>query len=127
MPVWGTLVRRAWRYAPVAVEAGRQLDRRLRPHVSAWQLARSVDGHVGSWTDEHGTHWVVFDAQGSKPLKAFPPLSDRELKRAGEQLDRSMLRHHSRLPEGQARERAERAVQRGGRVLGRGRGPDEGA
>lgn len=112
--------RTAMRAAPVAVEVARQLDRHLRPHVRAYQLARSVDGYVGSWTDGDGTHWVVFPDRGGAPLRAFPPLDDRELATVHRRIDRATLRSHHDLPEGLVRQRAERAAALPVRLLRRG-------
>lgn len=123
-PAFGPLARRAWRLAPVAVEVARQVDRRVRPHVRAYQLARSVDGYVGSWTDGDGTHWVVFPSRTGKPLRAFPPLTDAELAVVHRQLDREQLRSHRELPEEAVRLRAEQAGQLPSRLWGRGQLPD---
>ena len=106
-PTW----RMAVKAAPVAVEVVRQVDRRVRPHVRAYQLARSVDGYVASWTDGDGVHWVVFPDQGGKPLRAFPPLSDRELETVHKRIDRATLRSHRDLPEEGLRSRAQRVSQ----------------
>ena len=102
--------RTAMRAAPVAVEVARRLDRHLRPHVLAYQLARSIDGYVASWTAGDGTHWVVFPDRGGAPLRAFPELSDRELSTVQRRIDRTTLRSHRDLPEGLVRQRAERAA-----------------
>jgi hypothetical protein len=119
-PALGPLARGAWRYAPVVLEAARQVDRKVRPHIRAYQLARSVDGFVGSWTDGDGTHWVVFPSRAGKPLRAFPPLTDAELAVVHRQLDRDQLRSHRELPEEAVRSRAEQAGQLPARLLGRG-------
>jgi hypothetical protein len=104
LPSW----RVAMKAAPVAIEVARQLDRRVRPHVRAYQLARSVDGYVGSWTDGEGVHWVVFPDADGAPLRAFPPLSDRELETVHDRIDRDTLRSHRELPEASVRDRAQR-------------------
>jgi hypothetical protein len=122
MPAFGPLARGAWKFAPVAVEVARQLDRKVRPHVRAYQLARSVDGYVGSWTDGDGTHWVVFPSRTGKPLRAFPELTDAELGVVNRQIDRETLRSHRDLPEEAVRSRAERVVEMPSRLLGRGDG-----
>lgn len=121
-PTMGPSMRVAMRAAPVAIEVARQLDRKLRPHVRAYQLARSVDGLVGSWTDRDGTHWVVFDDRDGAPLRAFPPLSDDELATVHRRIDRATLRSHRHLPEEIVRTRAEQVGRLPARVLGRGRG-----
>jgi hypothetical protein len=123
VPAFGPLARGAWKYAPVVLEAARQVDRKVRPHIRAYQLARSVDGFVGSWTDGEGTHWVVFPSRAGKPLRAFPPLTDAELAVVHRQLDRDKLRSHRELPEEAVRSRAEQAGQLPARLLGRGDGP----
>ena len=118
----------AMKAAPVALEVARQVDRRVRPHVRAYQLARSVDGFVGSWTDGEGVHWVVFPERDAKPLRAFPPLSDRELDTAHKRIDRATLRSHRDLPEEAVRRRAEDVAALPSRVLRRGEHPrDEGS
>ena len=120
----------SWRLAmkatPVVIEVVRQADRHLRPHLRAYQLARSVDGYVASWTDGDGTHWVVFPDRQGRPLRAFPPLSDRELDTVHRRIDRSTLRSHRDLPEEAVRSRAERVAELPSRVLRRGGSPDEG-
>ncbi len=93
------LARRALKYTPIALEAARQLDRQLRPHVLAYGSARDVDGFVARWTAGDGVHWVVFPDEAAAPLRAFPPLSATELVVVDEQLDRGTLRHHAELPE----------------------------
>lgn len=115
--------RAAMKAAPVALEVVRQVDRRVRPHVRAYQLARAVDGYVGSWTDPEGVHWVVFPDRDAKPLRAFPPLSDRELETVHDRIDRETLRSHHDLPEELVRRRAEDAAALPSRVLGRGERP----
>ncbi|GGI08010.1 hypothetical protein [Egicoccus halophilus] len=102
MPSLLPLIRRGWAFAPVVVEVARQVEKQVGPHVRAWQLASAVDGLVGRWTDRHGTHWVVFADADAAPLEAFPPLRDADLRRAGEELDRSGLRRHDELPEATA-------------------------
>jgi hypothetical protein len=119
-PAFGPLARRTWKLAPVALEVARQADRRIRPHIRAYQLARSVDGYVGSWVDGEGTHWVVFPSRSGRPLDAFPPLSDAQLSVVHRQIDRDKLRSHRELPEEAVRSRAVRAGQLPSRLLGRG-------
>jgi hypothetical protein len=119
-PAFGPLAKGAWKFGPVAIEVARQLDRKVRPHVRAYQLARSVDGYVASWTDGDGTHWVVFPSRTGKPLRAFPELTDKELAVVARELDREKLRSHRELPEEAVRARVERAGQLPGRMLGRG-------
>lgn len=114
--------RAAMKAAPVAVEVARQVDRRVRPHVRAYQLARSVDGYVANWTDGEGVHWVVFPEAQGPPLRAFPPLSDRELETVHRRIDRGTLRSHRDLPEELVRSRAEQVTGLPSRMLGRGEG-----
>lgn len=102
MSYLGPLVRRGWKFAPVVVQAARQADRHVRPHLRAWQLASAVDGWVGRWTDHDGTHWVVFKTPDAPPLQAFPPLREAELERAGRELDRATLKKHDTMPEATA-------------------------
>lgn len=111
--------RMAMRAAPVAVEVARQVDRRLRPHIRAYQAARAVDGYVAQWTDGDGVHWVVFPEATGRPLRAFPPLSDRELDTVHERIDRDTLRSHRDLPEEVVRSRAERVAELPSRLRGR--------
>lgn len=110
-----------WRAAvkatPVALEVARQLDRRVRPHVLAYQLARSVDGVVGSWTDDDGLHWVVFEHRDGDAVRAFPPLSDRELRVAERRIDRGSLRSHRDLPEEAVRGRAQQVAEAPARLM----------
>ncbi|MFA9431768.1 hypothetical protein [Egicoccus sp. AB-alg2] len=120
------LLKRGWAMAPVVIEVARQVEKQVGPHVRAWQLANSVDGWVGRWTDHAGAHWVVFKSPDAPPLQAFPPLSDAELRRAGQDLDRAQLRHHRELPEAIAIERLQQlrrfpgdAVRRSARDVGR--------
>ena len=108
------MVKRGWAMAPVVIEVARQVEKQVGPHVRAWQLATSVDGYVGRWTDHAGTHWVVFKDVKSAPVQAFPPLSDADLSRAGRDLDPSALRHHQDLPEATALARARRLRERSG-------------
>ena len=115
----------AMKAAPVALEVARQVDQRVRPHVRAYQLARSVDGYVGSWTDGEGVHWVVFPDRDAKPLRAFPPLSDRELDTAHKRIDRATLRSHRDLPEDAVRRRAEGVAALPSKVRRRGEPPQE--
>jgi hypothetical protein len=105
----GPMVRTAIKFAPLVLEAARQLDQKVRPHLRAYQLARSVDGVVGSWTIDDGTHWVVFDHDRGRPLQAFPSLTAAELERAGREVDRRTLKPHTDLPEHALRERLETA------------------
>jgi hypothetical protein len=121
-PAIGPAVRVAIKVAPVALEAARQLDRKIRPHVNAYQLARSIDGYVGSWTDGEGTHWVVFPDRDTTPIRAFPPLRADELVLVDEQIDRATLRHHAELPEAQVRQKAQQVVEAPGRLLPSRRG-----
>lgn len=102
MSYLGPLVRRGWKFAPVVIQAARQADRHVRPHLRAWQLASDVDGWVGRWTANDGTHWVVFKTPDSPPLQAFPALREAELERAGRELDRASLKKHDQLPEATA-------------------------
>ena len=98
------LARRALKYTPIALEAARQLDRQLRPHVLAYGSARDIDGFVARWTATDGVHWVVFPDETAAPLRAFPPLSVTELVVVDEQLDRGTLRHHAELPEARVKQ-----------------------
>jgi hypothetical protein len=107
----GPAVRVAIKVAPVALEVARQLDQKLRPHVRAYQLARSVGGVVGSWTVDDGTHWVVFKHSGGHPLQAFPPLPAAELEMAAREIDRSTLKPHTELPEHRVKQGLERTVE----------------
>lgn len=102
----GPALRVALKVAPIALEVTRQLDRQLRPHLLAYGAARSVDGYVGRWVGESGSHWVVFASPTDAPLKVFPPLSEVELDVVARELDRSTLRHHSELTEAKARDAA---------------------
>jgi hypothetical protein len=125
MPAWGPTIRYAIKFAPVALEAARQVDRKVRPHLRAYQLARSVDGVVGSWTANDGTHWVVFNDVDGHPLEAFPPLASRELETAAREIDRSTLKPHTELPEHQVRAKLEQAGETtAGLVAKRRRGGD---
>ncbi|MFA9444582.1 hypothetical protein [Egicoccus sp. AB-alg6-2] len=108
MPSLFPFLRRGWAFAPVVIEVARQADRHVRPHVRAWQLAEAVDGWVGRWTDNDGTHWVVFKQPDAPPLQAFPALRDAELARAGRELDRNGLKRHDELPEATAMRQVER-------------------
>jgi hypothetical protein len=128
MPAIGPAVRVAIKVAPVAIEVARQLDQKVRPHVRAYQLARSVGGVVGSWTANDGTHWVVFNDPGGHPLQAFPPLPEAELEMAAREIDRSTLKAHTELPEHTVKQRLEQVggVPAGlaARVRRRGDDPD---
>ncbi len=117
---WPIIARRALKYTPIALEAARQLDRQLRPHVLAYGSARDVGGYVARWTAGDGVHWVVFPERDAPPLRAFPPLSATELQIVDEQLDRSTLRHHRDLPEARVRETGTRIARTPGK-LARGR------
>ena len=116
MSYLGPLIRRGWKMAPVVIEAARQADRRVRPHLRAWQLATDVDGWIGRWTDHDGTHWVVFKQPEAPPLQAFPPLRDAELERAGRELDRSGLKKHDQMPEATAMRQVSRVRDLPGRL-----------
>jgi hypothetical protein len=124
----GPAVRVAIKVAPVALEVARQLDQKVRPHVRAYQLARSSGGVVGSWTVDDGTHWVVFNHVGGHPLQAFPPLSEAQLEMAAREIDRSTLKPHTELPEHRVKQGVERVgdVSTGlaARVRRRGDAPD---
>lgn len=120
MVAWIPLARRAVKFAPVALEVGRQVDRQVRPHLLAYRKASEIDGHVGRFTDDEGaTHWVVFRTPGGDPVASFPPLSSRELARAGAQLDHRRLAHHSELPEAKALGVAQGVARLPKRVRGR--------
>jgi hypothetical protein len=122
----GPAVRVALKVAPVALEVARQLDQKLRPHVRAYQLARSVGGVVGSWTVDDGTHWVVFKHAGGNPLQAFPPLTEAQLEMAAREIDRATLQPHTELLEHRLKERAERIGEVPGKLVTkvrRGGGP----
>lgn len=116
---WPVLARRALKYTPIAVEAARQLDRQLRPHVLAYGSARDVGGYVARWTAGDGVHWVVFPDTDAPPLRAFPPLSASELQVVDEQLDRTTLRHHADLPEARVRQTGSRLAQAPGKLARR--------
>ena len=117
------LARQALKYSPIALEAARQLDRQLRPHVLAYGAARDIDGYVGRWTAADGVHWVVFPDQDAPPLRAFPPVLDAELALIDEQLDRAGLRHHLDLPEARLKAQGSRVVTAPARLARRRRGP----
>lgn len=123
--IW-PVARVAMKFAPVAIEVARQLDKQLRPHVLAYRFAVSVDGVIGRWTTEKTTHWIVFPSADGAPLRSFPPLDDVELAVANRELDRSGLRHHSEMPEvkvGHAGEKVRhasvQAVKAPGRMVGK--------
>lgn len=122
----GPAVRAAVKYGPVALEAARRLDKQLRPHVLAYSLASSVDGLVGRWTTERGTHWIVFAAADGPPLRAFPPLAEAELTLAGRELDRTALRHHGDMPEARVRQTTDRVVNVPSQISGKLRRGDSG-
>lgn len=84
---------------PVAIEVARQVDRQVRPHILAYRFARDVDGYVGRWTSDDGTHYVVFPRRDGRVLKAFPPLPDGEVPQVEAELDRAALTHHDDLAE----------------------------
>jgi hypothetical protein len=122
----GPAFRVAIKLAPVALEVARQLDQKVRPHVRAYQLARSAGGVVGSWTVDDGTHWVVFNHVGGRPLQAFPPLTEAQLEMAARELDRSTLKPHTELPEHAIRQRIEQVGDVGAGLASRvRRGRDE--
>jgi hypothetical protein len=104
----GPAVRVAIKFAPVVIEVARQVDQKVRPHVRAYQFARSVGGVVGNWTVDDGIHWVVFKHAGGHPLQAFPPLPAADLEMVAREIDRSTLQPHTELFEHRLRERAER-------------------
>ena len=118
---WPIIARRALKYTPIALEAARQLDRQLRPHVLAYGSARDVGGYVARWTAGDGVHWVVFPERDAPPLRAFPPLSASELQVVDEQLDRTTLKHHGELPEARVRQTGTRLVQTPGKLARRRR------
>ena len=109
----------AIKFAPVAIEVARQLDKQLRPHVLAYRFAVSVDGVIGRWPTEEATHWIVFPSPHGAPLRSFPPLDDVEIATAGAEIDRSALRHHSEMPEAKVKHAGEQALKAPGRVVGR--------
>jgi hypothetical protein len=106
MVAWIPAARTAMKVAPFALEIARQLDRQLRPHVLAYQFARSVDGWVGKWTSSEGGHWLVFNHPAGELLRAFPPLGTAETDVVERELDRGTLAHHSELPEAKVRDAA---------------------
>lgn len=121
---WPLLARRALKYTPIALEAARQLDRQLRPHVLAYGSARDVDGYVGRWTAADGVHWVVFPDEAAAPLRAFPPLSATELVVVDEQLARGTLRHHAELPEARVKQTGSKLVSGPAKLVQRRWGDD---
>jgi len=121
---WPIIARRALKYTPIALEAARQLDRQLRPHVLAYGSARDVDGFVARWTAADGVHWVVFPDAASAPLRAFPPLSEKELTVVAEQLDRGTLKHHAELPEARVRQTGSKLATVPSKLVQRRRGDD---
>ncbi len=118
---WPVFARRALKYTPIALEAARQLDRQLRPHVLAYGSARDVGGFVARWTAGDGVHWVVFPERDAPPLRAFPPLSASELQTVDDQLDRGTLKHHSELPEARVRATGTRLAETSGKLSRRRR------
>lgn len=98
----GRLLRGGFSVAPIAFEVLRQVDRQARPHVLAYRAAREVDGYLGRWTAEDGTHWVVLPDRQARPIRAFPPLPADGLEQVHQHLDRSALRHHLEVPEARA-------------------------
>lgn len=118
---WPLIASRALKYSPIALEAARQLDRQLRPHVLAYGSARDVDGYVARWTAGDGVHWLVFPDRDAPPLRAFPPLSAAELQIVDDQLDRTTLRHHAELPEARVRDSGSRLAQAPGKLARRRR------
>ncbi len=106
MVAWIPAARTAMKVAPFALEIARQLDRQLRPHVLAYQFARSVDGWVGKWTSSEGGHWLVFNSPSGELLRAFPPLMRSEAELVAREFDRGTLEHHSDLPEARVRDAA---------------------
>jgi hypothetical protein len=116
---WPLVARSALRYSPIVLEAARQLDRQLRPHVLAYGSARDVGGYVGRWTADDGVHWIVFPERDAPPLKAFPPLTSTELQVVAEQLDRSTLKHHTELPEARVKQTGSRIAQTPAKLLKR--------
>lgn len=115
----GPAVRLALKFAPVAIEVTRQLDKQLRPHVLAYRFAVSVDGVVGRWPTEKTTHWIVFGSPDGAPLRSFPPLDETELAAADRQLDRSSLRHHREMPEAKVRHAGAQVLKAPGQVVGK--------
>lgn len=125
MPAFWPAVRGAAKFAPVALKAGRRLDRQLRPHVLAYRLAYDVDGYVARWTSHGATHWAVFaDPTAREPVQVFPPLARGEMESLTAQLDHSRLRHHSELPEARAWQVAGRIAATPGRATRRLRRDD---
>lgn len=121
---WPMLAGRALRYSPIALEAARQLDRQLRPHLLAYGSARDVDGFVARWTAADGVHWVVFPDREARPLRAFPPLTAAELQVVDEQLDRGTLKRHQDLPEARVKQTGSRLVQTPVKLVQRRRADD---
>jgi hypothetical protein len=123
MVAWFPAAKTAMKVAPFALEAARQLDRQLRPHLLAYRVARDIDGFVGRWTSDEGAHWVVFATREVPLLRAFPPLPVGEVQLLETALDRAQLRHHTDLPEGRVRDKAVH-LRRG--LPGGSREPDDG-
>jgi len=127
MVAWIPAARTAMKVAPFALEIARQLDRQLRPHVLAYQFARSVDGWVGKWTSSEGGHWLVFNSPSGELIRAFPPLKGSEAELVDREFDRKTLEHHSELPEARVRDAAIAIKSGPGRSRKRltGKGDDE--
>jgi len=121
---WPLLAGRALKYTPIALEAARQLDRQLRPHLLAYGSARDVDGFVARWTATDGVHWVVFPDRQALPLRAFPPLTAAELQVIDEQLDRGTLKHHQDLPEARVKQTGSKLVSVPSKLVQRRRDDD---
>lgn len=116
---WPIVAKTALKYSPIVLEAARQLDRQLRPHVLAYGSARDVGGYLGRWTADDGVHWIVFPERDAPPLKAFPPLTPAELELVDQQLDRSTLKHHADLPEARVKQTGSRIAQTPAKLLKR--------
>ena len=121
---WPMLAGRALKYTPIALEAARQLDHQLRPHLLAYGAARDVDGFVARWTATDGVHWVVFPDRQARPLRAFPPLPEAELHVIDEQLDRGTLKHHQELPEARVKQTGSKLVNVPSKLVQRRRADD---
>ena len=128
MVAWGRLARTAIKVAPIATSVARRVDRQLRPHVLAYQLARDVDGYVGRWTSDEGNHYGVFARRDSPALRVFPPLPAADVTALESEIDRAALRHHSELAEAKVHDTTVRVRQLPADVsarLRRGRGGPE--
>ena len=110
MVAWGRLARTAIKVAPIATSVARRVDRQLRPHVLAYQLARDVDGYVGRWTSDEGNHYAVFARRDSSALRIFPPLPADDVTALEYEIDRGSLRHHSQLAEARVRDTTSRVA-----------------